>query len=177
VKNLIIINGAPGMGKTTTSEKLREILPNNVMLDCDCFMWSTPYVATEEAELIRYENIAFCTNNYLRCSSWLNVIVNWVFVSQKELDKILSLVDLTDVSVHTFSLICRNDIWKNRMESDTVNLNRNIETTYLKWSKRITDGYYNRIRSNIIDTSDMTAKEVALKIASELHQSYKVMLK
>ena len=46
-KNFIIINGAPGVGKTTTWEELAKTLPKNVYLDCDCFMWANPYVATE----------------------------------------------------------------------------------------------------------------------------------
>ena len=168
MKNLIVINGAPGMGKTTISEELTRILPNNVMLECDSFMWSNPYVSTDEANQIRHENITFCLNNYLRCSAWHNVIVNWVFVNQETLDGILSPINLENISVHVFSLTCRNDIWKARMDTEAINMKRVVETTYSKWTERINNGYYNDINATIIDTSNLTAKQVAEKIASEV---------
>jgi len=41
-KNLVIINGTPCAGKTTTCEELAKILTKNVNLDCDCFIWANP---------------------------------------------------------------------------------------------------------------------------------------
>ena len=38
---------------------------------------------------------------------------------------------------------------------------RKIETTFEKWTKRINEGYYERIKSMIIETSDITAKQAA----------------
>ena len=167
-KNLIIINGAPGMGKTTTSEELAKILPKNVYLDCDCFMWANPYIVTEETERIRYDNIIFTTKNYLSCSEYDNVIINWVFTGQQAIDRILSGLDLTNIVVYVYSLICRPEVWKFRMENDTINIKRKINTTYEKWTKRISDGYYEQIAGKTIDTSDLTARRTAEVIASEV---------
>ena len=169
--NLIIINGAPGMGKTTTCEELAKILPRNVYLDCDCFMWANPYTQTEETERIRYENISFVTNNYLSCTEYDNVIINWVFANQNAIDKILAKLNLANVKVQTFSLTCRFDIWKLRMENDSINRKRKIQTTYDKWAKRITEGYYKEIKSRIIDTSEITAAQTAKIIAEEVEKS------
>ena len=77
------------------------------------------------------------------------------------------MLDLTDVAVHTYSLVCRFDIWKMRMENDRINLQRKIETTYAKWTKRITDGYYDTISAKKIDTSDITAKQAQQKVQQE----------
>ena len=168
MKNLIIINGAPGMGKTTTCEELSKILNKNVFLDCDCFMWATPNVVTEETERIRYENIVFTVNNYLRCSEYKNVIVAWVFVSQEKLDKITAELNLAGVSIYIYSLICSKDIWKARMESDKINQKRKIETTFEKWTKRIDEGYYDNIKAELIDTTNLSAKQVAEQIAEDI---------
>ena len=164
-KNLIIINGAPGMGKTTVCEELAKILPRNVYLDCDCFMWANPYVVTEETERIRYQNISFVTQNYLSCSEYENVVINWVFAGQGAIDRILAELDLTDVTVRTYSLVCRFDIWKARMENDKVNQKRKIETTFRKWTQRINDGYYETIAAKTIDTSEISAGQAAEIIA------------
>jgi len=167
-KNLIIITGAPGMGKTTVCEELSKIVPRNVYFDCDCFMWANPYVVNEETERIRHENISFTVKNYLSCSVYDNVIINWVFVNQMAINKILDTIDLTAVNVHTYSLLCRPEIWKTRMENDKVNLKRRIEATFRKWSTRISEGYYENILAKKIDTSDMTAIQVAEIIAEEV---------
>ena len=169
-KNLIIINGALGVGKTTTCEELAKILPKNVYLDCDCFMWANPYIVTEETERVRYENIIFTTKNYLNCSEYENVIINWVFVNQEAIDKILNGINLSNVNVFTFSLLCNPDIWKKRMENDKINIKRKIGTTFKKWTKRINEGYYKRIKSMIIETSDITAKQVAELIVIKINE-------
>ena len=155
------------MGKTTVCEELAKIIPRNIYLDCDCFMWANPYVVTEETERIRYENITFTIKNYLSCSEYDNIIINWVFVSQNAIDRILNELDLTNANVLTYSLMCCFDVWKMRMENDKVNLKRNIKTTYEKWTKRISDGYYQTIEAKTIDTSKLTAKQVAEIIALE----------
>jgi adenylate kinase family enzyme len=170
-KRLIIINGAPGIGKTTTCEELAKILPRNIYLDCDCFMWATPYVKTEETDRTRHENIVFTTNSYLSCSEYDNVIINWVFVDQEAIDEILMRLELPDVKVHTYSLLCRPDIWKMRMENDKINLKRKINTTFEKWTKRIDEGYYENIKARKIDTSDISAKQVAQVIAEEMENN------
>jgi len=167
-KNLIIINGAPGMGKTTVCEELAKAIPRNIYLDCDCFMWATPYIVTEETERIRYENITFTINNYLSCSEYDNVIMSWVFVNQNAIDKILNELNLSNVNIHTYSLVCDFDIWKTRMENDKINLKRKIETTYENWTKRIKDGYYESIEAKSIETSGITAEDVAEVIAKEV---------
>jgi len=168
-KNLIIINGAPGVGKTTTCEELAKILPKNVYLDCDCFMWANPYTVTDETERVRYENIIFTTKNYLNCSEYENVIINWVFVNQEAIDKILNGINLPNINVVTFSLLCNQNIWKSRMENDKINIKRKIETTFEKWTKRINEGYYERIKSIIIETSNITAKQVAEMIVEKMN--------
>ena len=167
-KNLIIINGAPGMGKTTVCEELAKILTKNVYLDCDCFMWANPYTVTEETDRIRYENISFVTKNYLSCTEYDNVIISWVFVSQSAIDRILNTLNLTGVTVHAYSLTCRPHIWKTRMENDKINLKRKISTTFDKWTTRISDGYYESIEAKKIDTSDKTATQTAEIIAKEI---------
>jgi thymidylate kinase len=172
-KNLIIINGVPGVGKTTTCEELGKILPKNIYLDCDCFMWANPYIVTDETERIRYENIIFTIKNYLNCSVYNNVIINWVFVNQSAIDKILEGLDLLKVNVFTFSLICKANIWKARMENDKINTKRKIETTFEKWTKRINDGYFKNIKSIIIETSDITAKQVAEIIVEKVNNNIK----
>jgi len=55
-----------------------------------------------------------------------------------------------------------------RMENDKINLKRKIETTYEKWTKRISDGYYDSIEAKTIDTSDITAIQVAEIIANKI---------
>ena len=60
-------------------------------------------------------------------------------------------LELPNVKVHTYSLLRRPDIWKMRMENDKINLKRKIDTTFEKWTKRIDEGYYEKIKARKID--------------------------
>jgi len=112
-------------------------------------MWANPYIVTEETERVRYENIIFTTKNYLNCSECENVIINWVFVNQEAIDKILNGINLSNVSVFTFSLLCNPDIWKKRMENDKINIKRKIATTFFCTRKTLRFFHIRRKKTSV----------------------------
>jgi 2-phosphoglycerate kinase len=50
MKNLIIVGGTMGVGKTATCRELQKILPRNVFLDGDWCLDMHPFVVTEETK-------------------------------------------------------------------------------------------------------------------------------
>jgi ABC-type transport system involved in cytochrome c biogenesis ATPase subunit len=74
VKNLIIVGGTAGVGKTTTCRELQRILPKNVFLDGDWCWDMRPFVVTEETKAMVESNIAHLLNGFLACSEFENVI-------------------------------------------------------------------------------------------------------
>jgi tRNA uridine 5-carbamoylmethylation protein Kti12 len=52
MKNLIIMGGTMGAGKTATCRELQKILPRNVFLDGDWCWDMHPFVVTDETKAI-----------------------------------------------------------------------------------------------------------------------------
>jgi hypothetical protein len=78
MKNLIIVGGTMGVGKTATCRELQKILPRNVFLDGDWCWDMHPFVVTGETKAMVNSNIAHLLNGFLACSEFENVIFCWV---------------------------------------------------------------------------------------------------
>lgn len=89
-KNLIIIRGAMGAGKTAVSRELQKVLPNNVFLDGDWCWDAMPFIVTDETKKMVIGNIVHLLMNFLQCSAYQNIIFCWVIHDRKV------LLDITD---------------------------------------------------------------------------------
>jgi len=76
---IIFISGAPGSGKTTISNRIKDILPNSVLID---FGWIREFHldaswsnASDEEENMSFENLIFILKNYIK-NDYPYVIVN-----------------------------------------------------------------------------------------------------
>ena len=78
MKNLYLIGGAMGVGKTTVCRRLKKDLPNSVFLDGDWCWDADPFLITEETKAMVMDNICFLLNNFLRCSAYENIIEEYV---------------------------------------------------------------------------------------------------
>lgn len=86
MKNLYLIGGAMGVGKTTVCRRLKKDLPNSVFLDGDWCWDADPFLITEETKAMVMDNICFLLNNFLRCSAYENIIFCWVMHEQSIID-------------------------------------------------------------------------------------------
>ena len=114
MKNLYIVGGPMGVGKTTVCQLLKRELSKAVFLDGDWCWDMDPFQVTEETKGMVMENIAFLLNRFLRCSAYENVIFCWVLHRQEIVDELLGKLDVENgaVSVRRFSLICGRRNWK-----------------------------------------------------------------
>jgi hypothetical protein len=118
MKNLIIVGGTPGVGKTTTCRELQKILPRNVFLDGDWCWDMRPFVVTDETKKIVESNIAHLLNNFLDCSEFENVIFCWVLHYQYILDDLIGRLNHSDCTVHCFSLVSNDQALVERLSRD-----------------------------------------------------------
>ena len=118
MKNLYLIGGTMGVGKTTVSKILAEKLPDSVFLDGDWCWDAHPFVVTEETKAMVMDNICHILNNFIHCSAYSNVIFCWVMHQQEIIDEIVSALDTENVRVISISLTCSEYSLKNRLESD-----------------------------------------------------------
>lgn len=117
MKKLYLIGGTMGVGKTTTSRILRNLLPNCAFLDGDWCWDMHPFQVTEETKAMVMDNIRHVLNNFLRCSAYENVVFCWVMHEQSIIDDILSGLR-GDFQLRSVSLICNEAALRKRLEKD-----------------------------------------------------------
>ena len=118
MKDLYLIGGAMGVGKTAVSQQLKRDLPNSVFLDGDWCWDARPFQVTEETKAMVTENICFLLNNFLRCSAYDHVVFCWVLHQQAILDGLLSRLDTRDCQVRAVSLLASPEALTARIEAD-----------------------------------------------------------
>ena len=90
LKNIYIIGGTMGVGKSTVSQILKEKLNNSIFLDGDWCWDAHPFQVTEETKQMVLQNICFLLNQFIRCSAYENIICCWVMHEQGIIDEIIS---------------------------------------------------------------------------------------
>lgn len=118
MKNLVIVGGTAGVGKTTTCRELQKIVPRNVFLDGDWCWYMRPFVVTDETKRMVESNIAHLLNNFLDCSEFENVIFCWVLHEQKILDDLIARLNHGDCTIHCFSLVSTEQALTERLSRD-----------------------------------------------------------
>ncbi|NMB11703.1 MAG: AAA family ATPase [Firmicutes bacterium] len=121
MKNLILINGTMGVGKTATSRQLQKLLPRCVFLDGDWCWDMSPFIVTSETKAMVQNNICHLLNNFLRCSEFENILFCWVMHQQVIIDDLLTRLDISATQVFRFSLICSAAALIDRLSGDIAN--------------------------------------------------------
>ena len=118
MKNLYLIGGPMGVGKTSAGRCLKKLLPNSVLLDGDWCWDADPFYVTDETKLMVLDNICHLLNNFLRCSVYENVIFCWVMHDQAVIDAILSRLHTSGWDVKRVSLVCSERALRERLRRD-----------------------------------------------------------
>ncbi len=158
MKNIFLIGGTMGVGKTTTCHILKNKLKNSVFLDGDWCWDMNPFQVTEETKHMVLENICFLLNNFIKCSTYENILFCWVMHEQSIIDEIISNLDISDCKVHLISLICGEKELYERLRKDVDSCIRH-EDVISRSMARIP--LYEKLHTFKIDVSKITAEETA----------------
>lgn len=163
MKNLYLIGGPMGVGKTAACQLLKRRLDRAVFLDGDWCWDAHPFQVTEETKAMVLGNICYLLNNFLRCPAYQNVIFCWVMHQQEIIDAILSRLDLGDCAVRTVSLVCAPEALERRLQGDVVRglreagcIPRSLQRLPL----------YADLDTMKIDVTALTAEETAERLAA-----------
>lgn len=165
VKNLVIINGTMGVGKTATCRELQKILPLNVFLDGDWCWDMTPFTVTDETKAMVMDNISYLLNNFIRCSEYENIIFCWVMHEQWIIDELLSRLDLGSCTAKIFSLTADCESLKSRLNKDVANGIRTKDIIQRSIS-RIKK--YDCLNTERIDVSKISPKQAAEAVSARI---------
>ena len=163
MKNLYLIGGTMGVGKTTTCQIMKRKLNNSVFLDGDWCWDMNPFIVNDETKTMVMNNICYLLNNFIESSVYENIIFCWVMHEQNIIDEILSRVNTDECNIHLISLICDKDSLKSRLQKDVDKgirtddiINRSLERLEL----------YENLLTQKVDVSTLTPTEVADYIIS-----------
>lgn len=101
---LILINGAPGVGKSTAARLVFARLPNAAFLDGDDVWQINPFEVTDRTKAIVERNIPFVLRGYLE-AGYDYVILAWVMHQQAIIDWLLDQLHDLGTDAHIFTLV------------------------------------------------------------------------
>ena len=84
MKQLLLLLGPNGVGKTTTAAKLLDMLPHSAYLDADWCHAINPFPFTAETKKTVTENVFCLLRNYLLCPEIQTVIFPYGFHGQRK---------------------------------------------------------------------------------------------
>ena len=111
---LILIGGAPGIGKSTVAELLYQHLENSVWLDGDDLWRMHPFIVNDQTKLMVLDNIGCVLGSFLK-ASFEYVILSWVMHEPQIVDAILDRLKDCEFSLVHFTLGCREHALLNRI--------------------------------------------------------------
>ncbi len=118
MKNIYIIGGTMGVGKTAVCQELKKKLPASVFLDGDWCWDMHPFQVNDETKAMVIQNITFLLNQFIRCSAYENIIFCWVMHEQSIIDSIVGQLEATNCKVKTISLVCDEVALRERLQKD-----------------------------------------------------------
>lgn len=163
-KNLYLIGGTMGVGKTTTCRQLQQKLPDCVFLDGDWCWDMHPFTVNEETKTMVVENIAFLLNQFLRCNTYKNVVFCWVMHQESIWEDILSRLNTEGIDVRCVALTCSEEALTARLQKD-IDAGLRQPDIIPRSVERIP--LYAALTAEKLDVSDLTPEEAAEKIITK----------
>ena len=139
---LIIVNGAPCVGKSAVANLIFPQLPNSAFLDGDDVWRINPFEVTEQTKAIVEKNIPFVLRSYLE-AGYEHVLLAWVMHRQEIIDLVVDELSDLHFELHVFTLVAEESVlqdrWRRRpgheghssMIADRLRQSRNLDTTQI----------------------------------------------
>ncbi|MEA4831148.1 hypothetical protein SDC9_121574 [bioreactor metagenome] len=172
MKNLILILGANGIGKSTISAQLLRLLPNSAYIDSDYCRMMNPAQLNDETVFVNKKNILDLMLNYFGCSIIDNVIFPYGFHGhRKQLfnDLLNELKKKVDFRLYTILLVCDEAENIRRLKAD----NRDDER--IERALRNTRNIFGGLDCPTIDITELSPVQSAeriMKIIIDMSKSY-----
>ncbi|MBP1582308.1 MAG: AAA family ATPase [Oscillospiraceae bacterium] len=163
MKQLYLIGGPMGVGKTTVCQLMKQQCNNSVFLDGDWCWDAHPFQVTEETKSMVMENICFLLNQFLRCSAYETIIFCWVLHEQEILDQLLSKLE-GEYQLHSISLLASPEELCRRLQKD-IDAGLRESSLIQRSLERLP--LYNAVDSRKIDCSNSTPLDCVRQILQD----------
>lgn len=159
----IIINAAPGVGKSTLLKLLENNLPQGyAVVDGDDVGRTIPLVKTVDWLNLMQDNIVSCAKNYKRYNI-KTLIISFVFPTKERLQRLSDLLKDEECFVYHITLTCDSNQLKKRIEIRNTQKLISISNA-LEMNNKIKElkSYYS------LDTTNKFPEEVANLICEKI---------
>ena len=162
MKQLIVIIGPNGVGKTTTAKKIVEQYENVAYVDSDWCRVMNPFAFSESTKATIMENIYCLLRNYLSCSDVNKVVFTYAWHGERKeiYERVMEKLKNEPIEFKLTIIIlkCSKDENIKRATQDgrdEIRLKRGMEMTF---------SFYNNFDYPCIDTTNMTPTAAAQQI-------------
>ncbi len=112
---IIILNGPLGIGKTTTAWEMVGRFERAVMLDMDYIAAIHPFDYYRQTDLnYAYQTLAVLLTHH-QAHGYQNFVVNWVFESAEQIERLKSQLAPLGLPIHLFRLTCAPEVAEQRI--------------------------------------------------------------
>lgn len=161
MKQLYLISGTMGVGKTETCQQLKAKLDNSVFLDGDWCWDMNPFIVNEETKKMVIRNITGVLNNFINCSLYNHIIFSWVMDEQIVINDLINRLNIEGCTIHKISLICRPAVLKEHLEKDVESGIRTVDIIDKAMGKM---SKYLLLDTLKVDVSELTPDTAAIRI-------------
>ena len=165
-KNLILVGGPMGVGKTAACNELKRMLGRCAFLDGDWCWDMHPFTVNAETKKMVMNNICTLIGSFLACSGLDNVLFCWVMHEQAAIDEIVRrCAGGASTNVKAFSLVSDEAALRARLQGD---IDRGIrESDVVECAlERLT--HFSSLNTVKIDNTRMSTSETAQKLYEEI---------
>ncbi len=164
MKQLIVLVGPNGVGKSTTAREIVKQCGNTAFVDSDWCRVMNPFVFSDTAKETICENIYCLIRNYLLCSDISTVVFTYAWHGERKkiYDKVIEKLKKDGVEFRERIIILKCSKEENMKRAvtdgrDGARIKRGMELTF---------SFYDDYDYPCIDTTDMTAGEAAQQVIS-----------
>lgn len=115
MKNLILITGTIGVGKSNISLLLARMIEPAAYLDGD---WCWQVYPKEENQMAALDSVVGVLNNYLKQDGIDNIILDWTIYDEELINTLVARLDSAPFKLHKFCLTCDEDVLRSRLVYD-----------------------------------------------------------
>lgn len=162
MKQLIVLVGPNGVGKTTAAKKIVELYENVAYVDSDWCRVMNPFTFTESTKETIAENIYCLLRNYLSCNDVNRVVFSYAWHGERKkiFEKVMEKLNHQPIAFKPTVIILKCSKDENLKRAiqdgrDEIRIKRGMEMTF---------SFYDNFDYPCIDTTNMTPTAVAQQI-------------
>jgi tRNA uridine 5-carbamoylmethylation protein Kti12 len=164
LKKLVLITGAPGVGKTTVCKELFSMIDGCAWLDSDwCYMVNPWHSKTKEQQKYIEDTYGRILRSYFTDTATSTIIFSWVMHSPFMFDIIINQLDGMEFKLYKIALICD-------MKSHIYRKTKDGRRTEQIENQDSMEPYFN-LGATIVDVSTISAKDAAYQIVELLNEN------